>query len=329
VYNYSGMKMQYGAIQAEFQRKRYAKDYGKIHWTYSKDLLSGAFVLRDPETYAKEQRKINKERMLTKEGFQWPKAKQPIEFQTYEQGVSDYRKAELQSEWVENEWNDMGKKDKIVLLDGQPDFKTKYNTQPRLFEQDPEMLKSVFAAESGAALEAQERKSKTYKDWADNLVVNNKTFHVLWNGGTGSMAKQVPLLKNDPQTRYLKKMPYKDGVQPGQKFPGSMYTRDAYVDPSETYIVDTYGTFLRFEDKSLDDRTAVTRWIESKAIGVKKEQEKIASNPRDFRPFGNKLPKDMVNKEKLYQRSIPPLKPSEKTAPEVARLYRQPQAKAE
>lgn len=161
------VSLQYGSLQAEFQRKRYADDYGKIHWTYSKDLISGAFVLRDPEQYEREQRKSAKAKFLTKEGFQWPKAKQPIEFQTYQSTLTDFRKAELRSEWVENEWTGQGKQPKIVLPDGQPDFQTKYATAPQLFEQDPEALKSVFAAESGAALEAQERKSKTYNEWKE------------------------------------------------------------------------------------------------------------------------------------------------------------------
>ena len=52
--------MQYGGMQRDFQRERYAKDYGKIHWTYSKDLLSGAFVLQDPVQTAKEESKKSK-----------------------------------------------------------------------------------------------------------------------------------------------------------------------------------------------------------------------------------------------------------------------------
>ena len=104
-------------------------------------------------------------------------------------------------------------------------------------------------AESGAALEAQERKSKTYNTWKEKMVVDNKTFHVLWTGGSGLKAKHMPLLKDKPQNRILKTMPHKGGLQPDHPYPGSMYTKDSYVDPIETYIVDTYGTFLRFEDK--------------------------------------------------------------------------------
>lgn len=81
------------------------------------------------------------------------------------------------------------------------------------------------------------------------MVVNNKTFHILWTGGTGPKAKNQPLLKDAPQTKYLKKMPHKRGLQPDHPYPGSMYTKDSYVDPIETFVVDTYGTFLRFEDK--------------------------------------------------------------------------------
>ena len=36
---------------------RYLEDYGKVHYTYSKDLLSGAFVLVDPEKEAKREKR--------------------------------------------------------------------------------------------------------------------------------------------------------------------------------------------------------------------------------------------------------------------------------
>lgn len=105
------------------------------------------------------------ELFITKEGFQYPKNRTPKELRAYEQGLSEYRKSELKAEWIENEWRETAIQKKPTLADGQPDFKIRYNTQPKSFESDPAALRSVFAAESGAALEAQERKSDTYQEW--------------------------------------------------------------------------------------------------------------------------------------------------------------------
>ena len=38
---------------------RYAADYGRVHWTYSRDLLSGALVLCDPAAAASEERRAS------------------------------------------------------------------------------------------------------------------------------------------------------------------------------------------------------------------------------------------------------------------------------
>jgi len=63
----------------DFAKMRYMQDYGKVHYTYSKDYLSGAFILVDPVKQAKKEKKESMAKWLTKEGFQWPKARTPEE----------------------------------------------------------------------------------------------------------------------------------------------------------------------------------------------------------------------------------------------------------
>jgi len=184
-----------------------------------------------------------------------------------------------------------------------------------MLEKDPAAFKSVFAAESGAALEAQERKTQTYQDWLKRLAVEDKRFHTLWNSGIGQIDRTKPMLKTVPLKSALKTLPNPSGLQVGNEFPPSMYTREEYTDPIRTYIVDTYGTFLRFENRSVDDEESVTRWTESLANGVTAKKEKPAIHTRDFRPGGGKPEADKKTVEKLYNRKIAPLSAAERDRP--------------
>ena len=164
-------------------------DYGKVHYTYSKDLLSGAFVLVDPAKQAKKEKQESKARWLTKEGFQWPKARTPKELIELpnklpsagadSQGRSEFSYPIVETEWVDgNKLNNPYLQPGPTLTEGRKDFNIRYNTHARPFHPTPQ---SVFAAESGAALEEQERKTQMYQAWLNKLAVNDKRFHVLWN----------------------------------------------------------------------------------------------------------------------------------------------------
>ena len=82
-----------------------------------------------------------------------------------------------------------------------------------MLEKDPAAFKSVFAAESGAALEAQERKTQTYQDWLKRLAVEDKRFHTLWNSGIGQIDRTKPMLKTVPLKSALKTLPNPSGLQ--------------------------------------------------------------------------------------------------------------------
>ena len=170
-------------LQLDFARMRYLQDYGKVHYTYSKDLLSGAFVLVDPIKEAKREKKATQAKFLTKEGFQWPKARTPNEINSLPEKLPSGTYPVIETEFVENEWNQVqdNRLPKAELTEGRQDFNVRYNTHTRPFETRPEFLKSVFAAESGAALEEQERKSQTYQTWLNKMAVDDKRFHILWN----------------------------------------------------------------------------------------------------------------------------------------------------
>jgi len=170
-------------LQMDFAKMRYMQDYGKVHYTYSKDLLSGAFVLVDPDKEAKREKKESKAKWLTKEGFQWPKARTPKEINSLPEKLPSASYPPVESEFVENEWNQIvdNRLPKAELTEGRKDFNIRYNTHARPFETRKEFLKSVFATESGAELEEQERKSQTYQTWLNKLAVDDKRFHILWN----------------------------------------------------------------------------------------------------------------------------------------------------
>ena len=74
-----------------------------------------------------------------------------------------------------------------------------------------------------------------------------------------------------------------------------------YIDPIQTYIVDTYGVKLRFEEKSVDDESRVTRWINPVAPGLKEDKEKPAIHAQDFRGLTRKKLTDIPN-DKLATR---------------------------
>merc|ERR1719263_586471 len=93
-----------------------------------------------------------------------------------------------------------------------------------------------------------------------------------------------------------------------------MFARDQYIDPIQTYIVDTYGVKLRFEEKSVDDEARVTRWINPVAPGLKEDKEKPAIHAQDFRGITRQKLTD-IPIDKLAIRPIAPLTHSEADRP--------------
>ena len=159
------------------------QDYGKVHYTYSKDYLSGAFILVDPVKQAKKEKKESAAKWLTKEGFQWPKARTPKEINSLPEKLPSASYPVAESEFVENQWNQLidNRLPKVELTEGRKNFNIRYNSQARPFDTRKEFLKSVFACEAGATLEEQERKTQTYQAWLNRLAVDDKRFHILWN----------------------------------------------------------------------------------------------------------------------------------------------------
>jgi hypothetical protein len=170
-------------LQMDFARMRYMQDYGKVHYTYSKDYLSGAFILVDPVKQAKKEKKESTAKWLTKEGFQWPKARTPKEINSLPEKLPSASYPVAESEFVENQWNQLidNRLPKVELTEGRKNFNIRYSSQARPFDTRKEFLKSVFACEAGATLEEQERKTQTYQAWLNRLAVDDKRFHILWN----------------------------------------------------------------------------------------------------------------------------------------------------
>jgi hypothetical protein len=77
-----------------------------------------------------------------------------------------------------------------------------------------------------------------------------------------------------------------------------------YIDPIRTYIVDTYGVALRFEERSVDDESRVTRWIDPIAPGLRTAKEKPAIHTGDFRTTLHKPPEREIATEKISYRCV-------------------------
>ena len=124
----------------------------------------------------------------------------------------------------------------------------------------------------------------------------------LRHSGKGQVDRQRPLLKTQATKVSLKTLPKPDGCQPGLENPASMFARDQYIDPTRSYIVDSYGVSLRFEEKSVDDESRVTRWIEPIAPGLRNDKERAAIHTRDFRTLLHKPPEQLLPTEKITYR---------------------------
>ena len=99
----SGDLFQYGCQSLNFTdlhkavvRERLKLDYGKVHYTYSKDFLSGAFVLQEPEDAKREEAAANKAKWLTQDGFRTIKASRPEEFRTHASEWGEWRRGGAQ-----------------------------------------------------------------------------------------------------------------------------------------------------------------------------------------------------------------------------------------
>ena len=77
-----------------------------------------------------------------------------------------------------------------------------------------------------------------------------------------------------------------------------------YIDPIRTYIVDTYGVSLRFEEKSVDDETRVTRWFDPIAPGLREAKEKPAAHASDFISYPHKAKEREIPTEKITYRCL-------------------------
>jgi hypothetical protein len=67
---------------------------------YSKDMLSGAFVLCNVADEARQSKETHKVLMMTADGFQWPVPKGPGEFTKPNFALDAGRKDELEQPWV-------------------------------------------------------------------------------------------------------------------------------------------------------------------------------------------------------------------------------------
>eukprot|EP00277_Geminigera_cryophila_P031623 CAMPEP_0173062372 /NCGR_PEP_ID=MMETSP1102-20130122/3777_1 /TAXON_ID=49646 /ORGANISM="Geminigera sp., Strain Caron Lab Isolate" /LENGTH=526 /DNA_ID=CAMNT_0013929027 /DNA_START=1 /DNA_END=1581 /DNA_ORIENTATION=- len=123
-YMYGCQTLNFADLHKSVVRERLKRNYGKFHYTYSMDFLSGAFVLREPEDAKREETAANKAKWLTQKGFRTIQPTAPSEFRTHASEWGEHRRggAQLMHDMdVDNlsiEWYDPGlKMTKVDLHD--------------------------------------------------------------------------------------------------------------------------------------------------------------------------------------------------------------------
>mmetsp|Transcript_66727 Transcript_66727/g.217203 ORF Transcript_66727/g.217203 Transcript_66727/m.217203 type:complete len:1176 (-) Transcript_66727:66-3593(-) len=113
IYIYSGQKLNSAELQK--QHLRASMQQADKLWTYSADKNSGCFPLTDEEVTADN---LMRETVILDDGrepWRYPKQREKADFKKLSRDVSDARKEELQSPWIENQMFPESEKKEIVL----------------------------------------------------------------------------------------------------------------------------------------------------------------------------------------------------------------------
>ncbi|XRB06387.1 flagellar associated protein [Pycnococcus provasolii] len=127
--------------------------------------------------------------------FNWPAARDPIEFKSHPKRPTDGRIIELQEPWVENE--NHGKN--VSRADALPEGKSKFHVimpAPAILGKDPEYFKTVFISGDGLAAEMKADKEAAIADWKSKIVVADTVVrHPTKRWHTNQVDRQYPILQ--------------------------------------------------------------------------------------------------------------------------------------
>jgi hypothetical protein len=314
----SGDLFQYGCqslnltdLHKTVVRERLKLDYGKVHYTYSKDFLSGAYVLQEPEDAKREDAAANKARWLTQDGFRTIKATRPEEFRTHASEWGEWRRGgaalmhDMDLDNLSDEWQDPGLKlQKLAGLGSQPQHplaQTVHGGMPfrrylaQAAPQQHHLQGGVFGHINAGFMDSVHREPGGGEaERLKRIAAEEGTFNAKVVGDRKYMMallKQPPKLsqtdrfnyaanRDAPRTHYSKTLKGPEGITAA--FPVSMLSlQEKWCDPADTSTVTKYGVSLRYK-ADIDGTNKTCEWKAAKAVGVKVHQRQHTLHSSKF-----------------------------------------------
>jgi hypothetical protein len=243
VFLYSTQSLNTAEMQKELIRRKLDKVNDKF-FTYSEEFMSLAMCRVNEPALEREAILENQRRWKTKEGFKWPAAKDPREYNVHPKQLSEAAREELTTPWIANV---LHPKPQTRDVSWDPNSgKPQWDNIPKqfpYFEKNAEFFNSVFAA---AALgltpeEAEEKLKEEAKAeevaWRAKLVVDDPVFRVYFRN---TMRKKVhPLerletfLKDEPAKARRALSKKGRGRSAITQAPISMLAGEPYEDPRD------------------------------------------------------------------------------------------------
>eukprot|EP00930_Biecheleria_cincta_P024899 TRINITY_DN17778_c0_g2_i1.p1 TRINITY_DN17778_c0_g2~~TRINITY_DN17778_c0_g2_i1.p1 ORF type:complete len:1203 (-),score=258.08 TRINITY_DN17778_c0_g2_i1:496-4062(-) len=114
IHIYSGQALNTSELQMKALRSKMAGQEGQKMWTYSEERNSGCFPMLDKEVPLEKMLREEVPQNDSREPFRCPKPREAAEIRKHPMDVSEARKDELRSRWVENEMHSESEKKEIV-----------------------------------------------------------------------------------------------------------------------------------------------------------------------------------------------------------------------
>ena len=311
LFQYASQSLNFTDLHKTVVRERLKLDYGKVHYTYSKDFLSGAYVLQEPEDAKREEAAANKSKWLTRDGFRTIVATRPQEFRTHASEWGEWRRSaaallhDMDLDNLSDEWQDPAVKlQKLGSQPQEPLAQTLHGGMPfrRYFAQaapqQHHLQGGVFGHNNAGFMDSVHREpgggeaARLTRIAAEQGTFNAKV--------VGDRKYMMALLKQPaklsqtdkfnyaanrdaPRTHYGKTLKGPEGITAA--FPVSMLSlQEKWCDPAETSTVTKYGVSLRYK-ADIDGTNKTCEWKAAKAVGVKlhQRQHTIHSSKFDVR----------------------------------------------
>jgi hypothetical protein len=189
IYIYSGQKRAYLEWQKEDMRQRLAAGDKSATYTYSEDYHSLSMCMVNEEEIDLQAKLASKAKFTTPSGFVYPAPKDPALYNRHPRQLSEARKEDLRTKWVENENHPINvQPDAVDDISGRPSFDDVPSLiPPKGYHADgsenPEFFQSVHLCGDAAAAEMVQDEIDAKKAWADLVVTDTLHFQPHYGSG--------------------------------------------------------------------------------------------------------------------------------------------------